>query len=132
MAGVGVIRELPQSKVRFIEDRANGRHEYWLGFETLCGVTTLLNETLFSKKYEGIDKDVLDNAANRGTAIHEAVQAYEMGEEYVISSDLKKHEADAKKAAKAWVAYRSGMGKIYSEYLTAYSEYLVSNEGFVS
>lgn len=123
-----MIPTLPISKVEFIENRTDGLHTYMLGLKELCGVTTLLNEMLFKDKYNGISKDILDNAANRGTAIHEAVQAYELGLPFSIPEDLAEHESIAKKAVKAWVTFRSNEGKIYSTLITTHSEYLVSNE----
>ena len=122
------MKELPISKVNFVEDRNLGIHKYYLGFSELYGVTTLLSEMLFTDKYDGISRDVLMNAAKRGTAIHEAVQAYEMGVDFDITEDLESYYDEAVKAAQAWAAYRKGAGKKYSPYITAYSEYLVSNE----
>lgn len=62
---------LPVSGVQFFEER----HEYWLGFDLLTGVTSLMKQVLYADKYAGIDADVLARAAERGNAIHEAVQA---------------------------------------------------------
>lgn len=123
-----MIPSLYQSPVRFIENRAEDLHTYLLDFKELVGVTTLLNETLFKDKYNGISKDVLTNAANRGTAIHEAIQAYELGQDFTLPDDLTAYQSDAKKAVKIWAAYRSDEGKKYSDLITACSEYLVSNE----
>ena len=123
-----MIPTLPISNVEFIENRTEDLHTYMLGLKELCGVTTLLNEMLFKDKYNGISKDVLDNAANRGTAIHEAVQAYELGQTFSISEDLAEHESIAKKAVKAWVVFRANEGNKYSALITTHSEYLVSNE----
>ena len=123
-----MIPVLPQSKVEFIENRADDMHIYMLGFKELSGVTALLNEMLFKDKYNGISKEVLNNAANRGTAIHEAVQSYELGQPFSISDDLEEHESIAKKAVKSWVTFRSHEGIKYSALVTTHSEYLVSNE----
>lgn len=76
ITGNEIREQLYQSPVQFIEDRANDMHEYWLGFDTLQGVTTILKNVIFYNKYSDIDPAVLRRAADRGTAIHEAVQAY--------------------------------------------------------
>lgn len=120
--------KLPKSEVTFVEDRPHNIHKYYKGFTELFGVTTLLNEMLFADKYNGISPEVLANAANRGTAIHEAVQAYEMGVDFHLAEDLESYYDEAVKAAQAWVVYRKGTGKKFASYVTAYSEYLVSNE----
>ena len=123
-----MIPSLPLPNVEFIENRKEDLHTYVLGLKELSGVTALLNEMLFKDKYSGISKGVLDNAADRGTAIHEAVQAYELGLPFSIPEDLAEHESIAKKAVKAWVTFRSNEGKKYSTLITTHSEYLVSNE----
>ena len=76
MIGKEIREQLYESPVQFVEDRANDVHEYWLGFDTLQGVTTILKNVIFYNKYSDIDPAVLRHAADRGTAIHEAVQAY--------------------------------------------------------
>lgn len=76
ITGEEIREQLYESPVQFIEDRANDVHEYWLGFDTLQGVTTILKNVIFYYKYSDIDPAVLRHAADRGTAIHEAVQAY--------------------------------------------------------
>ena len=76
ITGKEIREQLYESPVQFIEDRANDVHEYWLGFDTLQGVTTILKNVIFYNKYSDIDPAVLRHAADRGTAIHEAVQAY--------------------------------------------------------
>lgn len=76
ITGEEIREQLYESPVQFVEDRANDVHEYWLGFDTLQGVTTILKNVIFYNKYSDIDPAVLRHAADRGTAIHEAVQAY--------------------------------------------------------
>lgn len=76
ITGKEIRAQLYESPVQFIEDRAYDVHEYWLGFDTLQGVTTILKNVIFYNKYSDIDPAVLRRAADRGTAIHEAVQAY--------------------------------------------------------
>lgn len=58
--------ELIKSKVEFYEDA----HEYWLKNKQLQGITGILHRHLFERKYSGIPKKILDNAAKEGSRIH--------------------------------------------------------------
>ena len=80
---------LTESPVQFIENRQEGLHKYVLDLEELTGVTTILGQVMFRDKYTGIDDAVLRNAADRGTAIHAAVQANMMGVDYELDPDLQ-------------------------------------------
>lgn len=117
------MKELRSSSVRFVEDRENDIHQYWLGFTELAGVTEVLNAVIYRDKYQGIDAEVLRNAADRGTAIHEAIQAREMGDVTLQDPDLYDIYRDDVDAALAAWNRRGGSG------MTAYAaEYLVTNE----
>ena len=60
-------------------------HTYLVDGIIVPSITQIL-KIKFGKKYEGIDKDVLKRAANKGTAVHEAIEKYcKTGEE----TDLK-------------------------------------------
>lgn len=52
-------------------------HTYTLDGKKLSGVTALLHRQLFQSKYDGIPKDVMQAAAERGNAIHRQVEMYE-------------------------------------------------------
>lgn len=93
---------LIQSPVQFIENRQEGLHKYLLGLNELSGVTTILREVIFRDKYAYIGEDILSNAAARGTAIHEAVQAWLMRETYFMPKDLEPYVIDANEAVDAW------------------------------
>lgn len=116
--------KLYESPVQFVEDRDKDLHEYWLGFKTLTGVTSVLKAVLYYDKYADIDPAVLRYAANRGTAIHEAVQAVEMGE-----PDPACPECYAQDVFDAVSAYLGGprMAELRPLRCIA-SEYMVSNE----
>lgn len=43
--------------------------------KTFTGVTTIISSVLFPNKYEGVDEEVMQRAACRGTRIHELCQA---------------------------------------------------------
>ena len=115
---------LPISPVRFIEDNEQGIHQYWKGFDQLHGVTDILKSVIFYDKYSGIDEAVLMNAARRGTAIHEIVQAELMHTEYDNSGE---YAEEAEKALKAWQRFSEGTG-LFEVYIPDCVEYLVSNE----
>ena len=114
---------LPISPVRFIEDDAQGIHQYWNGFDQLHGVTEILKDVIFYDKYAGIDEEVLRNAARRGTAIHEIVQAKLMQTEYKAGE----YAEDAEKALKSWNVFSDGTG-LFELYTPDCVEYLVSDE----
>lgn len=46
-------------------------HTYHLGEKQLQGITGVLSRRLFKDKYAGISQEVLNNAARRGTIVHE-------------------------------------------------------------
>lgn len=57
------------------------KHEYLLDGVALPSVTTILSETIFESKYEGVDEETLKKAAEKGTYIHQEIQDYvEKGE----------------------------------------------------
>ena len=113
---------LIESPVQFIENRQEGLHKYLFGLEELTGVTTILKDVIYRDKYSGIDDAVLRNAADRGTAIHVAVQACMMGQEiFELDEDLKPFLLDATQAKGAWIAdaERREMRAVAVEYLVS-------------
>lgn len=114
--------QLIQSPVQFIENRAEGMRHYMLGLNELTGVTTILKDVIYRDKYTGIDEAVLRNAADRGTAIHEAVQAYMMGVDYELDPYLQPYELDARVAWDAWTNNPACAGLVAEAV-----EYLVSD-----
>lgn len=105
---------LPKSQVRFIE---NG-HTYWLGIDELVGVTTIIRKVLFPCQYEGIDEDVLANAAQRGTTIHNLIQAYERCDVPSTSEDGEYYDI-----LQAWEEQRpKGLFFVADEYLVSDNE----------
>ena len=75
MAKKKVIQGVPLavSMVRFDADA----HKYWLGDKELSGITSMLSRMLFQDKYKGVDKAVLDRAADRGSNIHFEISMWE-------------------------------------------------------
>ena len=65
--------QLTSSGVVFNEEG----HTYRLGDRELMGITGVLERRLFPNKYEGIDPEILEKAAARGTAIHRYCQIYD-------------------------------------------------------
>ena len=119
---------LPISPVRFVEDREAGIHKYYRDFEELHGVTEILKSVIFYDKYSGIDQETLLRAANRGTAIHEIIQADLMGTEYIPDPEFKE---DTEKALKSWKAFLDGTG-LTNLYTPDCVEYLVSVDDIAS
>ncbi len=58
-------------------------HEYKLGERIIPSVTQITN-ILSSIVYKDVDKDILDMASKKGTAIHKAIQDYEVFGEYEL------------------------------------------------
>lgn len=52
-------------------------HTYTYNGVQFSGVTSLLSRTLFQDKYLGVDFNVLEEARQRGTLIHEQIELYE-------------------------------------------------------
>lgn len=76
--------------IQFVELPGTDLHKYILTLDDgatkeLIGVTTLMHRLGLSKSYASADPDVLARAAARGTAIHELLQDYEMGE-FVVNT----------------------------------------------
>lgn len=57
-------------------------HQYFLDGKQLQGITGMIHKRLFPTEYANIPQEVLDKAAARGSAIHEACEAYDNGEEF--------------------------------------------------
>jgi hypothetical protein len=117
---------LPQARVQFIENREQDLHTYMFGLQELSGVTSMLKQVLFYNKYNGISEDVLRRAALRGTAIHEAVQAYLMDEPYNPATDTLEYEGEAMRALNAWMDYEK-KSEIMGTMSPDSVEYIVSN-----
>ena len=116
--------DLLVSPVVFIEQE----HEYFCGIDKLTGVTTMLS-AVFGDNYAGIDADVLRNAADRGTATHLAIQAYEcegrFSADALQGTPYEAHLASAKANLQAWKKERANK---LPRWHTLGAEYLISNE----
>ncbi|HZJ99756.1 MAG TPA: hypothetical protein VFC79_07105, partial [Tissierellaceae bacterium] len=108
---------LPNSGVQFIEDS----HQYWLGDKQLNGITGILSRHLFPDKYDNIPSYILENAANRGTIVHDACRDWDMVGEYYIS--------DADREDDKIVEFIESYIRISEQYnlKPVYSEYLVTD-----
>ena len=65
--------ELKDSGVLFDEEN----HTYLLGDKYLSGITSLLQKQFFPNEFEGIPKDVLDEAAAYGTDVHHSCEDFD-------------------------------------------------------
>lgn len=53
------------------------QHRYFLGDKELMGITSTLIHRAFPKKYDGVDKEVLANAARMGHELHTKIEFYD-------------------------------------------------------
>lgn len=64
---------LKKSPVVFDDEQ----HRYFLGDKELMGITSTLIHRAFPKKYDGVDKEVLANAARMGHELHTKIEFYD-------------------------------------------------------
>lgn len=100
--------ELRQSPVVFDE----AAHRYWLGEKELKGITsTLVNRVFpFEKDYGDVDKETLKRAADRGHAVHAAIQRFEDEGEFSAIPELEEY---------ATIKEREGLQHVASEYIVS-------------
>lgn len=66
--------ELNGHKLVFYEDT----HTYLVDDEVVPSVTQILHETIFKNKYKDVDEETLKRASIKGTAMHKAIEEYEL------------------------------------------------------
>lgn len=115
--------DLVQSDVVFIESE----HVYYKGIDRLSGVTKMLDD-VFGSKYTDIDREVLQRAADRGTATHIAIQCNECkcGDEVGYINDYPAFVDAAIQNMYAWLNVRHE-GEL-ADIRSICAEYLVSND----
>lgn len=64
---------MKDSGVIFREDE----HTYQLGDKFLSGITGVLHKHLFPNEFDGIDEEILNKAAEYGTAVHKSIEDFE-------------------------------------------------------
>lgn len=89
-------------------------HIYLLDGKVLMGVTSLMKKHHLSADYSHIKKEVLEQAAEIGTAIHKEIEAYDNGESVVMNELLKEYKA-------------LGLKHVASEYLVSDDEMVASS-----
>lgn len=67
-------------------------HLYLCGDNVLQGATTLLRHHGLMPDYSGIPDKVLEEAARKGTAMHEAIEAYDNGEAVLMTPFLEEYK----------------------------------------
>lgn len=119
--------EKKRTQVRFID--TEGRHEYRLGFDELTGVTTILKEVIYYNKYKCPDymsperwESILNKAQERGSEIHEMIQAWETAKEHTPKPEYAEVCEQALNSYQ--ISKRSGK---YTGLMCADYEYLISN-----
>jgi hypothetical protein len=91
-------------------------HEYFLGETQLSGITSVINKHLFPDKFEGVDTEVLEAAAAKGTLIHNEIEEYLKTGEYGFTPECH--------------AFIKWWGEQGEDFLGA--EYLVNNDSFAT
>lgn len=66
-------------------------HIYLCGDKELQGATTLLRRHGLMPDYSGIPDKVLEEAARKGTALHEAIEAYDNGDAVLMTPFLEEY-----------------------------------------
>lgn len=114
MKGMITKEQLKPCGVTFDEDL----HIYYTGDgKPLTGVTSLMKKHGLSPDYSMVPPDVLERAAERGTAVHKALQSYDDGDTAVSDATVKAY-------AKAMAM--KGLQVIASEYLVSDNECVAS------
>jgi len=67
-------------------------HIYLCGDKELQGATTLLRRHGLMPDYSGIPDKVLEEAARKGTALHEAIESYDNGESVLMTPFLQEYK----------------------------------------
>lgn len=93
-------------------------HTYTLNGKTLSGVTSLLNRQLFKDKYTYISEEILANAAERGSLIHETIEVVDsLGVESKLTEVIA--YLDIKK--------KNNLKTLENEYLVSDNEHIASS-----
>jgi len=94
-------------------------HTYSYNGKKMEGITKMLRKRLFPTEYAGIPQEVLDAAAARGTAIHEACEDADNGRAVVTEylAEVKAYERERDK---------KGFRHLASEYLVTDKTYFAS------
>lgn len=71
--------QLKQSKVVFYPED----HTYFLKDHELSGITSVLERQLFPDTYAGVEEEILRQAAEYGTAVHQSCEDFP---DFVIAS----------------------------------------------
>ena len=106
--------QLTNSRVVFDKEH----HTYHLDGHQLQGITGMLHRRLFPMEYAGIPQEVLDNAARRGSAIHDACEVYDNEGIYT--------EYTAEVDAYAEATKKKKLRHLASEYLVTDGDYFAS------
>lgn len=105
---------LPNSGVQFIEDPRG----YWIGDKQLQGITGILSRHLFADKYDSVPAYILENAANRGSIVHDACRDWDMvGSYYITDKDREDDKVVEFIESYIRVSEKHKLKPIYSEYL---------------
>jgi len=117
-------------------------HAYWIGDKRLIGVTSLMRKHGLSPDYSGVKPEVLNHAAARGTAVHEATAEYDDGKPAMAARLIEWEDVDGMRSetidvsedlkAHANLVAEYGLKPIFSEYLVSDNELVASSIDMVS
>lgn len=110
---------LMTSPVAFAEET----HEYNLNGKNLSGITSLLSRQLFRDKYDGIPQRVLDEAARRGTIVHELCQ---FEDESGLPAEYENNAFAAAAHRYTQLREQAGFTPVETEYLVSDLEHVAS------
>lgn len=111
---------LTESKVKFFQEE----HKYFLGEKQLKGITGTLVRKAFPDTYSGIPEYILNNAADRGSMVHEQLELFNT----IFNSDPSQWQGE-------WTPELSNFSQMMKEHSLSHvaSEYLVTDgENFAS
>lgn len=95
------------------------QHTYTYNGQLLSGITGMIRRQLFPGEYSGVPQNVLRKAAERGSAVHQDIQLYDMG----FPPDTPSAELIAYKGIKQ----QHGLATIANEYTVSDLKHFASN-----
>lgn len=114
---------LKKSPVVFDDEQ----HRYFLGDKELMGITSTLIHRAFPKKYDGVDKEVLANAARKGHDLHTKIEFYD-NFIFGTDSDINPFETfnDDRIQGYARIKSTNGLTTIANEYTVSDEQHYAS------
>lgn len=115
---------LHRSNVKFLETP----HEYWLGFDQLVGVTTML-KAMLPEQYKDVPQSVLMKAAEQGTRLHKLIEC--LFDKEASQEMQEEAKNDHRVQACLQMFADNGLSHIENEYLVSDDKHIASSIDFV-